>query len=461
MGPQQQSANIDFAPHVSILRRAIAASAMGNAVEWFDYGVYAYVAVHIGHAFFPSSDPAASTLSSLAVFAISFVIRPLGGLIWGPLGDRVGRRSVLATTIILMSFGTVAVGLLPGYAAIGIWAPIGLVILRIIQGFSTGGEYGGAATFMAEYSPDKRRGFCGSFLEFGTLAGFTLGALLALVIAAVLGSGAMAAWGWRLPFFFAAPMGLIGMYLRSRLEDTPCFRELEATGEAERETKTQFRDLAEYWRPLLQLMGLVVTLNVANYTLIGYMPTYLESQIGMTSSATLMLIIIGQLVMMALIPFSGALSDRVGRKALWWGSIIGLFAMAIPMYSLMARGFAPAVVGFAVLGVLYVAQLSTISAMFPAMFPTHVRYAGFVIAYNVSTSLFGGTAPAANQWLINLTGDRLVPAYYMMAACVIGAIALVFVPETAGASIRGRGIPGLAASPGSLPSGGGAGAVSG
>jgi MHS family proline/betaine transporter-like MFS transporter len=198
-----------------------------------------------------------------------------------------------------------------------------------------------------------------------------------------------------------------------------------------------------YWRPMVLLMGLVVLLNVTNYTLLAYMPTYLESRLGLSSSASLSLIIIGQLAMMALIPFGGALSDRVGRKPLWWASIVGLFVMAIPMYSLMAHGFGAAIIGFAVLGLLYVPQLSTISAMFPAMFPTHVRYAGFAIAYNVSTSLFGGTAPAVNQTLINATGDKLVPAYYMMAACVVGAIALVKVPETRGCSVRGRGIPGV------------------
>jgi MFS transporter, MHS family, proline/betaine transporter len=443
----QHRADTGTTPDTPTLRRAIAASAMGNAVEWFDYGVYAYVAVYIGRAFFPSDDPTVSTLSSLAVFAISFVIRPLGGLVWGPLGDRLGRRSILAVTIILMSAATFAVGLLPSYATIGIWAPIGLIILRMIQGFSTGGEYGGAATFMAEYAPDHKRGFCGSFLEFGTIGGFTLGALLALAINAILGEEAMAAWGWRLPFFITGPMGLIGLYLRTKLEDTPVFRELEAAGETEHDTGTEFRDLARYWRPMVLLMGLVVTLNVTNYTLLAYMPTYLETQLGMTPNASLTLIIIGQLAMMAVIPFAGSLSDRVGRKALWWGSIIGLFVMAVPMYALMAQGFVLAIVGFAVLGLLYVAQLSTISAMFPAMFPTHVRYAGFAIAYNLSTSLFGGTAPAANQWLINLTGDPLVPAYYMMGSCVVGAVALYFVPETAGASIRGRGIPGLAPAP--------------
>ncbi len=434
-------------PDKRTLRRAVAASAIGNATEWFDYGIYAYLAVYIGRTFFPSEDPAVSTLASLGVFAISFLIRPIGGLVWGPLGDRIGRQRVLATTILLMAGSTFLLGLLPGYVTIGILAPIGLILLRMLQGFSTGGEYGGAATFMAEYAPDRKRGFYGSFLEFGTIAGFTLGAPLALGCEAILGPQAMQEWGWRIPFLIAAPLGLIGIYLRRKLEDTPVFRELEAAGEVDKETKTQFRDLFSYWRPLLLLVGLVVTLNVVNYTLLSYMPTYLEGEIGLSSQQSLTLIIIGQVAMMILIPFTGALSDRVGRKPLWWVSIIGLFLLAIPMYQLMAQGFALAIVGFAVLGLLYVPQLATISAMFPAMFPTHVRYAGFAIAYNVSPSLFGGTAPAVNQALINATGDPLIPAYYMMGACVIGAVALFFVIETAGVSIRGRGIPGLQVSP--------------
>ncbi|HEY7596693.1 MAG TPA: MFS transporter [Actinophytocola sp.] len=434
-------------PDPSTLRKAIAASAIGNMTEWFDYGVYAYTATYIGEAFFPSDNPTASTLGSLLVFAVSFLIRPLGGIVWGPLGDRLGRQRVLATTILLMAGATVCVGLLPGYATLGILAPILLIVLRMIQGFSTGGEYGGAATFMAEYAPDRKRGKYGSFLEFGTLAGFTLGAALALIAEAAVGSDNMAAWGWRLPFLVAAPLGIIGLYLRSKLEDTPVFRECAAEGKIDERASAHFKDLLRYWKPLLLLMGLVVTLNIVNYTLLAYMPTYLENEIGLSSKASLILIIIGQLAMMVLLPFSGAWSDRVGRKTLWWISLIGLFVMAIPMFQLMTQGFVGAVIAFAVLGLLYVPQLSTISATFPAMFPTHVRYAGFAIAYNISTSLFGGTAPAVNQGLINASGDQLFPAYYMMAACVVGAIALLFVPETRACSIRGRGIPGVDTKP--------------
>lgn len=429
-----------------VLRRAIGASAMGNMTEWFDYGVYAYTAVYIQQVFFPSNDSSTSALYTLLVFAVSFLVRPIGGIVLGPLGDRLGRSRVLAATIIMMASATFLVGLLPGHATIGIWAPILLVVLRMIQGFSTGGEYGGAATFMAEYSPDRRRGFLGSFLEFGTLAGFTLGALVVLGTELVVGKDAMGEWGWRIPFLLGGPLGLVGLYLRTKIEDTPVFTELSESGAQEKEEHygSEFKDLwRDYKRPLFALGGLVVALNVTNYTLLAYMPTYLEQKIDMSSSASLTLIIIGQLAMMVVIPFSGRLSDRLGRKPMWWVSLGGLFVMAVPMYLLMAQGFVPALIGFAVLGLLYVLQLSTISATFPAMFPTHVRFAGFAIAYNVSTALFGGTAPAVNQKLITWTGSELMPAFYMMAACVVGALALRFVPETARASIRGTGVPGV------------------
>ncbi|GAB2520266.1 MFS transporter [Paramicrobacterium agarici] len=419
------------------IRRAIGASAIGNATEWYDYGVYAVAVTYITANFFPGG-----TVWALATFAISFLVRPLGGLIWGPLGDRLGRKAILALTIVMMAGSTTLIGLLPNVDAIGMWAPGLLIFLRMVQGFSTGGEYGGAATFMAEYSPDKKRGFFGSFLEFGTLFGYVLGTAFVLILSLIIGEDAMMEWGWRIPFLIAAPMGLIGVYLRSKMEDTPVFREMEDTAQIEQSATGDLKDLIlHYWRPLLSMAGLVIALNVANYTLLTYMPTYLETQIDMSKDGSLLLIIIGELCMMAIIPFSGKISDRVGRRPMWAVSLIGLIVAAVPMYMLMGTGFAGALVGFAVLGVLYVIQLSTISATFPAMFPTQVRYAGFAITYNVATALFGGTAPAVNEALIDSTGNLLVPAFYMMAACAVGLIALKFVPETAGASIRGTEIP--------------------
>jgi len=421
-------------PSAATLRKAIAASAIGNATEWFDYGIYAYGVTYISAALFPG-DVEEAVLFALATFAISFLIRPLGGLFWGPLGDRLGRKSVLALTILLMAGATFCVGLIPSYAAIGLWAPALLVLLRMIQGFSTGGEYGGAATFMAEYAPDDRRGFFGSFLEFGTLAGFSLGATLMLVFSLTLGDVAMHQWGWRIPFLVAGPMGIVGMYLRSKMEDTPVFRQAALMKKEDRRSPGIYALVRDHWRPLLVVGGLVVALNVVNYTLLSYMPTYLQRRIGLSANGALVVPIIGMLFMMLFLPFAGRLSDRIGRRPMWRFSLIGLFVMVVPLYMLMATGLAGAIFGFVLLGLLYVPQLATISATFPALFPTHVRFAGFAIAYNVSTSLFGGTAPVIGSGLIMLTGNQLMPAFFMMAACLVGMVALRFMPETAGQSL--------------------------
>lgn len=421
-------------PAPSALHRAVGASALGNAVEWFDYGIYAYGVTYISAALFPG-DMEDAVLFALATFAISFLVRPLGGLFWGPLGDRIGRKSVLAMTILLMAGATFAVGLIPSYDSIGFWAPTLLIILRMLQGFSTGGEYGGAATFMAEYAPDDRRGFYGSFLEFGTLAGFSFGAALMLGYSLLLGDEAMQEWGWRIPFLIAGPIGLVGMYLRSKMEDTPVFREEMAAAES-RKPPGIAALLRDHWRPLLVVGGLVVALNVVNYSLLSYMPTYLQRRIGLSNQQALLVPIIGMVFMMVVVPFAGALSDRVGRRPMWRWSLIGLLIGVVPLYMLIGTGFAGALIGFALLGLLYVPQLATISATFPAMFPTAVRFAGFAIAYNVSTSIFGGTAPMIGSGLISLTGDPLMPAYYMMLACLVGLMALRFMPETAGRSLR-------------------------
>lgn len=424
-----------------LLRKAIGASAIGNATEWYDYGVYAAASVYLTQAFFPGEF---GTVGTMLGFAISFVLRPLGGMVWGPIGDRIGRKSVLAMTILLISGATALIGLLPTHASIGFWAPVLLILLRVIQGFSTGGEYGGAATFMAEYAPDNKRGKYGSFLEFGTLAGFCGGTLFVLLLQLALSDSQMDQWGWRIPFLLALPMGLIGLYLRSQMEDTPVFQELEQDNEIKGSAWTRFKDLlVNYRRPIITMFGLVIALNVANYTLLAYQPTYLQNTIDLSETSASIVNLIGQLVMMLLIPFFGWWSDSTGRKPMWWGSLIGLFVLALPLYWLMGQGFAWAIVAFVILGVLYIPQLATISATFPAMFPTQVRYAGFAISYNVATAAFGGTAPLVNDAVVESTDWNLFPAVYMMGACAIGMVALVFLKETAGASLRGTEIPSL------------------
>ncbi len=424
----------------SVLRKAISGSAIGNATEWFDYGVYATTAVYLTDAFFPGD---LGSIGTMLGFAISFVLRPLGGFIWGPIGDRLGRKAVLATTIILMSVATALIGLIPSHATIGIAAPILLIALRVVQGFSTGGEYGGAATFMAEYSPDSRRGRYGSFLEFGTLAGFAGGTAVVLLCQLLMSEQSMHDWGWRIPFLLALPLGAVGLFLRSQLEDSPVFTEVDDAGQAQESILGGLKDLlVNYWRPILVMSGMVVSLNIVNYTLLTYQPTYLKSSLGLSTKAASVVLLLGELAMIAAIPFFGRWSDSAGRKPMWRWSLIGLFVLAVPMYWLMGQGFGWALLGFAVLGLFYLPQLATISATFPAMFPTHVRYAGFAIGYNVSTAIFGGTAPLVNDAVIDATGFELFPAVYVMAACLIGLVSVRFLRETAGMSIRGTVIPG-------------------
>jgi MHS family proline/betaine transporter-like MFS transporter len=431
----------DLPPRKTI-KQAVLASALGNATEWFDYGVYAAVAVYISQHFFPGGGGGLSLFFSYLFIGISFVARPFGGLVWGPLGDRLGRKHVLALTIILMSGATFLIGVLPTYEKVGVLAPILLALLRLIQGFSTGGEYGGAATFMSEYAPDKRRGLYGSFLEFGTLGGLALGTLITLLMQTLLSDTAMASWGWRIPFFVALPLGLIGLFLRTRLDETPVFQEIDDEGESEESATGGLRDLfKEYWRPMLVMGALVVPLNIINYTLLTYMPGYLETKIELSGNQSLAVVTIGEVAMMAIMPFTGHLSDFIGRKKLWWFSMITLFVLALPMYFLMGQSFGLAIVGFAVLGLCYIPQLSTISATFPAMFPAHVRYAGFALSYNVVTAIFGGTAASVNEAVVGSTGFLEFPAVYMMASCVVGVVGLVFLKETAGASLHGTDIP--------------------
>ena len=419
-------------PDLKTVRKAVAASAVGNATEWFDYGLYAVSITYITQHFFPGSH---GQLLALLTFAVSFIFRPLGGIVWGPMGDRLGRKAVLALTILLMAGSTFCIALLPSYATIGVAAPIILVLLRVIQGFSSGGEYGGAATFMAEYAPDKRRGFFGSF------AGMAAGSLFVLLLQLGLGEETMMDWGWRIPFVFAGVLGVVGLYMRTKLDESPVYEELDDNdqGKSVKEVFTiLFRD---YWKQLLILGGMVVAVNVVNYTLLSYMPAYLQDPVGMDSNSSLTVMFLAQAFMMVLIPFGGMLSDKVGRKPVWYFSLVGLFVAAIPMFMLMANGFIWALIGLAVLGVLYIPQISTISATFPAMFPGPVRFAGFAISYNVSTAIFGGTAPSANEAIIGATGNTIVPAYFVMGACVIGFIATIFMKETKGASLRGSGLP--------------------
>ncbi|MBQ7809029.1 MFS transporter [Rhodococcus sp. (in: high G+C Gram-positive bacteria)] len=418
------------------VKRAVKATMLGNAMEWFDFGVYAYLATTIGKVFFPDASGSAQLLSTFAIFAAAFIVRPLGGLFFGPLGDRIGRKKVLATTIILMAGSTFAIGLIPSYESIGIAAPILLVLLRLLQGFSTGGEYGGASTFVAEYAPDKRRGFFASFLEFGTLAGYVAAAGIVTIIQTVVSAEDLLQWGWRIPFLIAGPLGLIGLYLRLRLEDTPAFQMMEQAEErslADESTGKKLREtLVDNWRPLVLCIVLVATYNIAHYGLLSYMPTYLTNTLGYDESHGLVLMIIVMIVMMMGISYVGKFSDRVGRKPLLLSGFIGFFVLSLPAYLLIGVGnYVTVFLGLAILGGLLLLFVGVFPSVLPALFPTGIRYGGLAIGYNLAVSIFGGTTPLVLTALESATGSNLVAPMYMMIAAVIGGIAVLMIPETA------------------------------
>lgn len=426
------------------VKRAVAAAGMGNALEWFDFGIYSYMAGTLGHVFFPSHSQSASLLASFAVFAIAFVVRPLGGFFFGPLGDKVGRNKVLAVTIIMMSGATFVIGLIPSYATIGLWAPAGLILARLIQGFSTGGEYGGAATFICEFSPDSKRGFLGSWLEFGTLGGYTIGAVLVTGISIGLTAEQFASWGWRIPFLCAGPLGLFGLYLRLKLKESPAFEKMKQEAE---QKDTSFREILIVNLRLLALcIGLVLILNIAYYTVLSYLPSYLTEVLHMDASRSLVFLVLTMIVMMCAISFVGRLSDHVGRKPVLVGACLGFIVLSYPAFWLLSQSsIATTIAGLAILGALVVLLAGTMPATLPAIFPTHIRYGGFAISYNISTALFGGTAPLVITWLIATSGNDFVPAYYLMIAAAIAIAPILAIPETAGRpllgsmAIRGQG----------------------
>lgn len=426
-------------------RRSVLGAAVGNAIEWFDYGIYGYLLVYISQHFFTfdSGDSALPRIYALAGFAVSFLVRPLGGFVLGPLGDRLGRQKVLVFTIIMISAATAAIGILPTYETVGFLAPVLLLLLRLVQGFSAGGEYAGAAVFMSEHAPDNRRGFYGSFLEFGTLAGFSAAAILCTGLTLAVGEDAMAAGWWRAPFLISLPLGLVALWIRRHLEEPETFVADSAAAGASSAWGSFVTLIRDYPKQLLKLIGFVILINVAFYLVLTYMPTYLSATLGHDAVQSNISLVVIQLLMMVVIAPLGMLSDRVGRKPLLIIASAGFMLLSVPAVMLMQVDNALVqMLGIGVLGLFLVIIISSISATLPALFPTTVRYSGFAIGYNVSTAVFGGTAGAINESIITATGNVLVPGWYLAAAGLIGLVSVLTFRETAGRSLRGNVVPG-------------------
>jgi MHS family proline/betaine transporter-like MFS transporter len=419
------------------VRRAVRGASIGNLVEWYDFAVYGFLATYIAEKFFPSGNETTALLNTFAIFAAAFFMRPLGGFFFGPLGDRIGRQRVLAIVILLMSVSTFIIGLVPSYAVIGVAAPLLLLVLRCVQGFSAGGEYGSGACFLAEYASDRHRGFVVSFLVWSVIVGFLLGSLTVTGLEAVLDDTAMDRYGWRIPFLIAGLLGVVGLYIRLRLKDTPDFEALRDEGDVA--TSPLREAFSSSWRQILQIAGLVVIHNVGFYVVFTFLPSYFTKTLHFTKLDAFVSIAVASIVAIVLIPPLGALSDRIGRKPLLFAGAAGFAVLAYPLFLLLNTGaLGAAIAAHAALSAIESVFVCASLAAGAELFATRVRSSGYSIGYNLSVAVFGGTAPYVATWLVARTGNDTAPAYYLIAAAVITLLTLFTMRETAARPLRHR-----------------------
>lgn len=418
------------APVQTAAKKPLFAASVGTFIEYFDYASYSYLATTIAVVFFPPGNPAVALVQTFALFALSFAMRPIGALFWGHFGDKIGRKRTLAITIIGIGFATTCIGLLPGYATIGFWAPALLIILRLFQSFCTAGEYSGAAVMLAEYAPADKRARYISAVPIGCAIGFLAASTVATVLNGQLGPDAMAEWGWRIPFLLAAPMTLIGIYLRTRIHETPVFLKAQEKGEL-----TKLPGLVvfrKHWKPLLRTLA-VMGINATGYYLVlGYMQTYLEVEVGLSGFEASIIMTTSLLIYLPFLYAGAYLADRFGRKTVLMASAVIFLTLSYPIFLLLGAGggFAAAMALQILLVATFSLNDSTFATYFTEAFPANVRFSGFAIPFNFGVALFGGTGPLVAAWLIAETGNNTMPAFVMMAVALLGVIALFFTKET-------------------------------
>jgi MFS transporter, MHS family, proline/betaine transporter len=420
-----------------VVARALAGVAAGNFVEWYDFAVYGYSAATIAKVFFSGSDPVSALLATFALFGVTFLSRPAGGIVFGRLGDRIGRRNTLVVVIILMGSCTTLIGLLPPYRLIGAGAPVLLALMRLGQGFSSGGEAAGASTFLSEYAPAGRRGTWTAISNSTQVIPFVVAALLIYALQHHISPDHYLAWGWRIPFLFAAPLALVGLVLQLRLDDTPVFLALEKTGAIEH--RPVFMVLSRYRREVCLLIGIASLNAIGFYTASSYMPTYLTQVAGLDARTALISNAIALSAYSVLIPWFGAAGDHWGRKPIILIAALFLVVLSIPAYRIAAHGgLASAIVGQVMVIVPVTAVASVVSVAQCELFPTSVRYTGAALGYNIAYMLFGGTAPFVSQYLVVITHVPRAPAYYLASAAALTILPIALLPETARVSMTRR-----------------------
>lgn len=399
--------------------RTALAGLIGNVLEWFDFAVYGYFSAVIGGQFFPQSSPQAQQLLALTVFAVGFFARPVGGLVLGAVGDRIGRRALLLLSIALMGGATLLIGLLPNYEAIGVAAPLLLVLLRLVQGFSLGGEFTGSMVYTTELAPPKWRGIISSSTAVGVTLGFILGSGSAWVVAELLGADQVAAWGWRVPFIASFLLVVIGLGLRRGLHET------EEGLQAAAQRPALLPSLAADWLPMVRTFGIIAMTNAAYYLTFTYTvgvrggATGAGSQFLRANTLSLIVVLFSK-------PLGGWLSDRVGRRKLMLALTVVTLLVQLPAMWLMVYG--PPwqfFVGQCLLAVPLGMALGLQGAMLVEIFPLRTRVTSLSFAYSMTLALAGGTAPLVSTWLVERTAQPLAPAWYLMIYGVIG-LALIW-----------------------------------
>ena len=417
-------------------RRIAVAAGFGNFMEWFDFAVYGFFATTIGHVFFPSGNATNELLSALAVFGIAFFMRPLGGVVLGSVGDRVGRRAALSISVLMMGISTTLVAVLPSYASAGLLAPILLVLLRCLQGLSAGGEWAGSSSFLVEYAPRKKRALWGSVVTATAALGSLGGALVAIALTSWLTPGQLESWGWRIPFLLAAPLAVAGLYVRLKLEDTPVYREMQRE---RRVARTPLREaLRDNRKPIALIFACAAVEGLGYYYLATYVINFLTSDgVGMEKPQALAATAGGLAIYAALCPLAGLFSDRFGRRPSMVLGSAGLALFAIPAFMIMSSGSVLGVVlaigGFAIFESLV--NVTTV-VLLVELFPARTRMSGGSLGFNLALAAIGGPGPLIAAALASGIGFSGSGAFYMVAVALVSLFALArFLPETKGVDL--------------------------
>ncbi|MDM8354688.1 MFS transporter [Pandoraea communis] len=406
-------------------RKIVFAAVIGNLLEFFDFTVYSYFALTIGKQFFPADDPITSSLLAFAVFAVGFVMRPLGGIVIGRYADRAGRKPALTLTIGLMALGSVAIGLAPTYAQIGLAAPLLIVAARLLQGFAQGGEFGAATATLLEMGGAKSRGFRASWQLASQGAAALLGSGLAASLGFLLSDDTMHSWGWRIPFLLGTLIAPVGIYLRRHIQEAPP----KPKTIADRDDPKHGLYVRNWFLTIFSIMGM----SVSTYVMMYYMPTYCIQYLGLPPKMSMLAGVAASTISLVMCPIYGALSDKMGRrKPLTIAGRVGLIVLLYPAFWIMTHFPSLPVVlaALIVLMLCYTMGSAPAYALMPENFPKHLRAGYMSSAYAIAVSVFGGTAQLAAGWLIRTTGNKMAPAWYMIACVVISLIAVSMFEET-------------------------------